>query len=321
MKFLSVLLMVSLPCLVIGNPSAKPLSEEQLLRNKDRSKSAIELIAQNLKMNQNSSALAVINSQKTEIQDKEIHSIELFQSEVGTTRLLLMGPKDFSTDGIKRTVLFIAAGFQTSTQTLTLIPVQQDTIFAFYQYPHNQKQIEADASLFPKSIRVVPGQIALSLEWLTQQDFSKQKSVHAIGISLGSLFLPVSLHLGQIRKIQPQSTILAFGGADISIVISHFFDSDSNPVIKEFAKKLTQGLLYMHDPLVHLPELKGPFLAIYATQDSIFPKESSQLQFELLPEPKELKMIEGPHLDETQNEVLLKTMSAVKEFILKQPNP
>lgn len=305
-------LVLSLLILSVGLFSQAEIDKE----HQQKSDAAIEILARSLEINDLNRKMQVVSDQVVIKGDREIHSISLYQDQVGTTEILLSAPLGYATTGKKYALLFISAGFFSGKDAIKLIPDAEDKILIGYQYPTTKEKIEKDPSLFPKTLRIVPGQIALTLEWLMMNPAVDTTRFHVMGVSLGSLFLPVSLHLAQKRNVTPTTTLLCFGGADLGLVIDQALEN-SQPILRDIAKALLGTLTAIHDPRLHLPYLKGSFFTVYATEDSIFPRETSLLQYDLLPEPKELHWVQGPHIDENQASVIYQTMLLVSEFLKK----
>ncbi len=281
-----------------------------------KAEAAIEILARSLEINDLNEKMQVLSDEVVIKDGREEHSISLYQKQVGTTEILFSAPLGYASTGKKYSLLFISAGFFSGKDAIKLIPDAENKILVGYQYPTTKEKIEKDPSLFPKTLRVVPGQIALTLEWLLANPSVDHEKFHVMGVSLGSLFLPVSLHLAQERNVIPTSTLLCFGGADLNLVIDQALQK-SHPIFRDLAKALLGALTAVHDPRLHLPYLKGSFFTVYATEDGIFPRETSLLQYDLLPEPKEIHWVQGPHIDENQPGVIYQTMLLVREFLKK----
>ena len=278
---------------------------------------AISAIAQSLNFNQ-ASTVSVSRATTTYTESRELIEFVLHNSNSGETQILVSGPKGFTQSPNAFSTLFISAGFMSGQSTVGLVENPGDTILVGYQYPFDKHQIQADPSLLYKSMLLVPGQMALAISWLSKQSFVNTNKFHVMGVSLGSLLLPVTLRLNQMQNVIPTSTLLCFGGSEYGLVFDHVLSQ----IVKE---KILRGalvnglanLLAPYNPKLHLPHLQGPFFTLYAEEDQIFPKVASLEQFALLPEPKEMHWITGPHIDVDQPEQIAKTMELIKEFIAK----
>lgn len=282
-----------------------------------KSQAATQSLALSLGITNPQAKMQLMSDQVVVDGERESHQIRLYQEFVGPTDLLINGPVGFTSSGKSYTTLFVTAGFLSGKDSIKLIPDAEDKVLVGYEYPANPDSIKKDPSIFLKTIHIVPGQIALSLEWLLNQSYVRKERFHVMGVSLGSLFLPVSLHLAQLRNVHPTSTLLCFGGADLSMVIDHMIDPSVNPLLREISKNLVAGITALHDPRLHLPYLTGTFFTVYATEDSIFPTATSVEQFDLLPSPKEIHWVQGPHIDVNEPNVIYQTLIYVREFLKK----
>lgn len=280
-----------------------------------RSDAVVQLLASDLSLQDLNLKMQIIDEQVTIHGSREEHHLTFSHEGAGKIEILMSGPLGFTNSQRKYPALFISAGFLSGKNSIKLIPNPQDKILVGYQYPTSPEEIQKDPSQFPKALRLVPGQIALLLEWLSQRSYIRADRLHVMGISLGTLFLPVSLRLAQSRNIYPASTVLCFGGADVLSVIDEMMDPKIASWIRDLSLTLAKTVLSLHDPSLHLPFLRGPFLTVYATEDEVFPKSSSLLQYNLLSEPKRVHWVQGPHISEKHPEMIFETIQLVEKFI------
>jgi hypothetical protein len=307
MQSLIILLFLSLNSYAQGVPAPMP-SDSDL---------AIQFVAQSLRFG-TLSTVQVLDVQIEFSGSREYHQMTFSSLGSGDVQILISGPKGFQNSPKPYQTLFLAGGFMTGQGTVDLVGDPGETILVGYQYPFSKEQIQADPSLLYKSIHLVPGQIALALSWLSKQSFVNPQNFHVMGVSLGSLLLPVALRLDQIQKVVPTSTLLCFGGSEFGLVFDHVL---KNVISDSFVRgALVNGLanlLAPYNPKLHLPYLQGRFFTLFAEQDQIFPTGSSLEQYNLLPEPKEIHWISGPHIDVDQPEQIQKTMAEVNTFLRK----
>lgn len=267
---------------------------------------AASILIENLALNSPLEIASLQNSRSWREGDRQITSVELSSPHAGLIRILVSAPLLPSEALEKLPVLFLTAGFLSGKESVRLIAHPGNLIVVGYQYPFEKAQIEKDPSLLFKSLRLVPAQIALTLDWLKRKNKNIPAKIHVMGVSLGSLFLPVSLRLAEAKGFTAQSTVLAFGGASFKLFFQHWGIPFGDTI---------ENLFILHDPEIYLPQLKGPFSCIYATEDEIFPLASSLHQYDLLKGAKEIHWIPGPHIDVHRTEMIEKTMSLVIDFL------
>lgn len=242
-------------------------------------------------------------------------SVSLIHESVGETQILINGPAGFLTSGESYPLFFVSAGFFAGKDAVALLENPGSAIVVGYEYPTTKTAVLKDPSLLAKTVRLAPAQIALALKWLQHQPWSKQGRLSVMGVSLGSLFMPVSLRIAENLGVKVNSVILAYGGVGIGEILNNLLrEQISQPALGALCN-LIDNLTLLHKPELHLPFLHGPFLAIYGTQDQIFSVQSSMKQFELLPEPKEMHMISGPHIDTDKPELIKESMMVTLDFL------
>ncbi|GIL16941.1 MAG: hypothetical protein BroJett040_06920 [Oligoflexia bacterium] len=302
----------------IGHAETLPPSPQKI-----KSQEYLNLIYQNLSLSEPLQQVTMIpqspdDSEGTNLsRQRELHTIAFQHENVGTFKITVNGPKGFLDSNKKYPLLFVTSGFQTGAKTALLFHTRQDLIVVGYEYPSNISQIAKDPSLMLKTIRVVPGQIALSLKFLSEQKWVESRQLSALGISLGGLFLPVSLKLAEKIQVSVQSTIFAYTGTQIQSIIEYSMGKYLDENIRSLFGQLLQNILTLHDPSVHAPELTGRFLVIQGTQDQVFPTESTQSLFDLLPEKKELVKIEGEHIDLGRDKLIQQTIQVIENWLKK----
>lgn len=302
------LITLLLVAMTSGNAQAKNLG--QIDPEGDQ---AIEVIAQDLKIHSTQGLANPTIIQTFHKAGRDYYQLEFSHEVVKTVRLMISGPKDFMQNSQRYGSLFLSAGFFVGMHSIGLIDNPGDLVLIGFEYPSTMDMIKKDPSVLFKTIRVVPGQMALALEWIQKQTWVSNLSV--MGVSLGSLFMPSGLRLAEMRGFTPHSTIFAFGGAHIIPVIEQKLKPEMSPMVLKLTLNFFANLASLHDPKIHLASLKGPFLAIYGDQDEVFPKESSLLQYDLLQGDKEIFWVKGLHIDTNKPDVIKDTMDKVLEFL------
>lgn len=244
--------------------------------------------------------------------------VQVTRGNVDRIQLLIKGPNQFW-ENSKLPILFVSSGFEAGSQTIELVNEIPGVILVGMDYAVKKSDIEKDPSLFFKTIHNTPGQVVAALQWLSKQPwYDSKKGIFYIGISLGTLFLPVSVKLAEKNGIQIQSEILGFAGVDMQKIfqyhLSCFLGAKAGNSFSSFLSLMTE----IYEPQFYLPYLNSSHLVIQATQDQVFPKESIYLLNDLVPEPKELVWIEGAHIDVDRPEVILPTIQVIKSWISKQ---
>lgn len=290
-----------------------------------RSQAALAILSQDLKLPAQAPDFHSEILQVTSLGERDFAEIRISSenTRLSPWRMLLNGPRGFLLSPAKWPTLLIISGFLSGRQSVNLIADPGPVILAGFDYAYDQSDILHRPDLLAEVIRQTPGQIACSLIWLQRQAFTDSYQLHLMGVSLGTLFAPVSLALTLQWGYHPASTIFAFGGADAGSVVGNALKDLTDESTARQAQDLINGLLTLQDPKLYLSGLKGPFLVIRGTQDQVFPEISGRLLEDLLPEPKTLKALPVGHIDPTKKEIVQMTMNLVIEFIqsLRHTNP
>lgn len=266
---------------------------------------SLQILSANLKFDSAEEKASLAHHQTWIENGRRFTLMKLQAPEAGEFHVLVNSPADQQQ---KLPALVLFSGFQAGMESAKLIPNPGNLIVIGYHYPFSKEQAEKDPSLVLKMIRLAPAQMALALHWIQNQELIIADQVHVMGVSLGSLFLPVSLKLAEIKNFFPASTIFAYSGVGIQSVLA-------NNMGNSFG---LENLFLLHDPELYLPSLKGPFNCIYGQNDSIFPFETSVRQYGLLNGSKEVHWIPGGHIDLGKPELIEKTSAILIDFLNRQ---
>jgi hypothetical protein len=297
------------------------LAKAQFLDEIDASikaKVALSVVETNLKLENKQEQFQVTETTQHLENGRVFRTVTLNHSGVDTAQLLISAPADFESSKRRFPVVFISAGFFSGMNTVKLLKAYDDLILVGYEYPTQLDAIKKDPSLLPKAIRVVPGQLALALEFLARQAWAKANNIHVVGVSLGTLFFPVALKLAEKRGFTARSTSFLYGGAHPRPVLENLLKNHLPNEALSHVLNIVDGVASVYDPRLYLPLLRGPFLTIYGSKDQVFPKSTSLQQYLLLPDPKETFEIPGSHIDVNQPEAIEQTTKILDDFIQRQ---
>lgn len=248
---------------------------------------------------------------------RELHDVSFNHPISGTTKVLISGPQGFSSNGKKYPVLFVMSGFQTGAQSLALIGDAGEYVLIGYQYPYTADEMLAVPERLGQSFVLTIGQVVGVWKWLSNQSWAQTDKISTLGVSLGSLFMPVSLRVAAFQKFKAHKVIFAFGGADVTSVIV----KELAPRLPEQARggfsQLVENATNLIAPKTHLSYLKGSFLVIRGLRDEVFPQESGELLESLLPEPKKFVHLDTKHINVDTYDIIDPTIKAIYSFLLE----
>ncbi len=253
-----------------------------------------------------------------EVLSSDLLRVSVERGNSGPITLLMKGPAYFW-EHSNYPILFISSGFDAGAKSLNLIQEDLGAILVGMDYSTTKKDIERDPSLFLKMIRTTPGQIVAAIQWIQEQKwYNKKLGLHYMGISLGSLFMPVSLSLAQKNGIYVSSEIFGFGGTDIGQIFEHHLRPLLGNEWSLNIKNAVELITLFYEPRLYLQELKAPNLLIFAKKDQIFPYTSMEKLIQLTPDPKKIVWIDGQHIDVDRPEVISETIQIVAQWLQVQ---
>lgn len=248
---------------------------------------------------------------------REEHEMTFSHPVSGVTKILINGPQGFSNNGQVYPVLFVMSGFQTGAQSLALIGNPGKYILVGYQYPYTDEEMLEVPERLSQSFILTVGQVVGVWKWLSLQPWAQPQKISTLGVSLGSLFMPVSLRVAEFHKFTADKVIFAFGGADVTSVITQ----ELSPRLPEAARagfaQIVENATNLMAPKTHLSYLRGSFLVIRGLRDEVFPKESGELLENLLPAPKKIIHLDTKHINIDTYDIIDATMSSINSFLLE----
>ena len=177
-------------------------------------------------------------------------------------------------------------------------------------------------------LQIVPGHIATTLAALRGQDWVAEGRLAVMGVSFGSIVLPLGVHLAD--HLRPprgtESYIQAYGGADLAL----FFEVELAKVMNTSQMgDLVQALRTLAspiDPCTHLAMLKGKFYNVHGTEDERMPKTSVKMLDSCTPWPRDasgnkisnIKFIAGGHIGRERPELIEKLNELVFRWLIAE---
>lgn len=244
--------------------------------------------------------------------DVQVYRIKLDHFGAGRISLLARGPKGFLYSQ-SRTLhgLMIVSGFFTGEQSINLIGDFPNRVLVGFEYPYAANDFQKDPGTILQFVRKTPAQIALALVWLARQPWMNPQGLSVMGVSLGGVFLPSSLHLSQLMGVQLEKSIYVCTGVNLAAILSENLKEYMHPVLLgPIVSALIAPTLLM-DPKQHLPELNFSALVIQTDNDTVIPPVSQRQLWELLKGPKRQVILRGPHVNPDQVELIEQIQKAV----------
>lgn len=302
--FLSLVLFLSVPELVIAEPPMAPAADKTLaILLRDAGLTAVTIPLSRVQ------ALSALEKGYQTFRYEWQHPV------MGPISASIRGPQGFHRSKNKYRLLVTAAGFNTHGRAVELLGDFPETVIAAFDYPENEESLSKDPARVSRFVRFSAGQLAFVLLQLSREEWVNETV--ALGVSLGGIVLPSALRMAQFYQAPVSRSVFAYSGAQIGPVVRRFIPADWPDFLKEPLVLTAVNLTSFYDPMKHLPHLKGKFLVIRATREEVFPAESYLALESVLPEPKSIALVAGPHITESQKAMIQDTQRIILSWWLK----
>jgi hypothetical protein len=218
-------------------------------------------------------------------------------------------------------VLFLLGGLDSGRDSLDRLPPLGRNALVGFEYARNDLILDRNASVLDRALAVrggaieTPAQIAAALVWLGAQPWADEERISILGYSLGAIFAPAGHRAAERAGVTVAADILAFGGADLGLILPHAIKFDP-PALRDLAASVVALMLRPVDPRFHLPYLKGRFMLIESEEDELIPPEAQALFARLTPDPKKIFRIPGDHINPRNAEVMARVVDLSTAWLL-----
>ena len=220
-------------------------------------------------------------------------------------------------------VMVILCGLRSGRKRLERLPSLGQNAAMAFEYPYKEQIRDKTSSAINRLIATrrsaleTPMHLLSMLHWLGRQSWADTERISILGYSLGAVFVPIIHHKAQLYGLPLGPSILAFGGADLGLIVPNSLKLKS-PVLRWFARRLANAVLRPIEPAFHLPHTNGDFLFIIADRDELVPDESQQLMIALTPEPKTVIRLPGTHIDPRDQVVLDRVVNVTRTWLIQR---
>jgi hypothetical protein len=217
-------------------------------------------------------------------------------------------------------VVFLTAGVNVEAESLGLLADTPGVALVTFDYGVSSKiqGVELMKTVVQDLPRII-GRVAASMKWLATQSWVRPDRINTIHVSFGSYIAPYSLRLAEAAGVRSFATVFAFGGAeawqillkpDVARLLSRA-DFDN-------LKRNLDLAMRPFDPVRQLPFLRGRFLVLRGAQDEMIPVASSLALENALPEPKQIEILQTPHIGVSRPEIISQAFSLITQWFTEQ---
>lgn len=230
-------------------------------------------------------------------------------------RIRIVGPKGFRDDHKARPFLFISAGFFSGTEPVELMKENGDVLVAAFEYTPDTDAIFRVPERLARLIKSIPARQYFAVSWLQSQAWVRHDQFHILGVSLGGLFLPVTLRLLETNHVPFASFIDAFSGAEVRAPFNNILAEHVGIKGVEGLTDVIATITTPYDPSVYLPAIHGPKLVIHGSNDEVFTPDISGRLDATVTGPKMTCVVKGRHIDMDRAREVELTAGVLKAWV------
>jgi dienelactone hydrolase len=217
----------------------------------------------------------------------------------------------------KLPVLIVLGGLGTGEENIDYLKGMGDNVLVGYDWPlpeqfpkTNSVAARIDlASRIPdlyRRLMRVPPQVASGIDWIVRQPWADGTHISLLGFSLGAVAAPSIEGVAEHSGLHIGWTIIAYGGAPLGGVLAAAIANSKEHVwYYGLLPPLIDLLLSPLEPTRHLPALHSRFLVLEGQNDERFPDALRARLRQAVPDPKDVIVLEGPHLGLAPNKLAL----------------
>lgn len=253
-------------------------------------------------------------------EERAYHTFTLESEETGQITLLISMP--IKPAEVKTPVIVILGGLHIGVQNLSFIKNPGDNILVIYNYPYSPEYWYEGTALFeiPKirnAVLKVPAQVVEMISWLKIQKWCDEERMSILGYSFGALFTPAVYHLLAAKEITMGPGIIAYGGADIYTMLYSNLRKMDDP-LKSLTAWFAATSIRAIEPSLHAPFMQNEFLIINGNQDHQIPEICWTGLHELIPEPKEIMILDEGHMHPDKPQLTYKLVDISRSWLLER---
>lgn len=252
---------------------------------------------------------------------RTVRRVDLVRTGGDTVRLVLSLPDPVPEGALP--VLLILGGLEVGEETLEFITRPGPNAYAIYQYPYSpeywyERARVTQVPVIRDAVLRVPAQVASAVDWLRGRPWADPERISLLGYSFGALLLPASHRVASTVAPPPLPAVLAYGGTDIHMLMDHNLGVDP-PWLRSILARIAQIAIRPVEPGLHAPRMEGgPFFLVSGLHDEQIPRASFEALHALVPEPKEVRLLEEGHMHPRRPELTRRLVDLTREWLAER---
>ena len=252
---------------------------------------------------------------------RAVRHVELVRHRGDTVRLVLSLPAPLPDRRLP--VLIILGGLEVGEQTLEFITEPGPNAYAIYQYPYSptywyERAKVTQVPVIREAVLSVPGQVTAAVRWLREQPWADRERTSLLGYSFGALFLPATHRVASSAAPPALPAVLAYGGTDVYMLLEANLGIEPAWLRAPLARA-AQLAIRPVEPGLHAPRMEGgPFLLISGQRDEQIPRASYEALHRLVPEPKEVLLLDEGHMHPRRPELTRRLVDLTQDWLAEE---
>ncbi|MCB0343083.1 MAG: prolyl oligopeptidase family serine peptidase [Pseudobdellovibrionaceae bacterium] len=249
-----------------------------------------------------------------------VQKYTLYPENLGAVNLAISFPQSYLADQDQRyPVLILLGGMQTGHEIIDLIHTPGNNVIVGFEYPIALPDTPKQAQSSLRRALTTPINISMLINWVYEQTWVDRRRINVMGVSFGAFMLPMSLRFSQLTGVYPRTAVLAYGGADLRHFAETSLNNDWSQKDRDSFVDILSIITDVYDPRTHLPQVRDThFLVVNGTQDDVIPTASINELNEIVPNPKDVLEIPGPHIGTDRPEIVQALVTTVYEWLVSQ---
>lgn len=218
--------------------------------------------------------------------------------------------------------VIILGGLEIGRYSLGYIHRHGENAVIAYQYPYRptywyDRPGPGQLEWIRQSALMVPSEIFTILKWIQQQPWYNHQPPAVMGYSFGALFIPAVSHYVRRHGQHHGPLIIAYGGANLHLILQANLKTLPPPVRKVLAPILAFGLSPL-EPMRYVHSINTPVLIINGIYDRQIPPESAEILRQMLQNRATIILLPEGHMHPKKTELIDTIVTISRNWLIEQ---